>query len=202
MSSGEVYGQGDLTLDEFEEPYAGYVDISSSRSCYPLSKRATENLCVSYTKQYGLETVIVRPCHTYGPCITSTDNRANVQFIRNVLNGEDIVMKSAGKQMRSYNYIADCASAILTVLMNGSSEEIYNIANPNVKITILELAKIIAEATGRKVVFAEPDAFDLKNRTPIAKQVLSSKKIEKLGWTGAYTVEKGISHTLNILQGK
>ena len=33
-----------------------------------------------------METVVVRPCHTYGPSITPTDNRANVQFIsRNVL---------------------------------------------------------------------------------------------------------------------
>lgn len=38
---------------------AGYVNALSPRSCYPLSKRTTENLCVSYWKQYGGETVIV-----------------------------------------------------------------------------------------------------------------------------------------------
>ncbi|WP_156331259.1 NAD-dependent epimerase/dehydratase family protein [Blautia wexlerae] len=30
VSSGEVYGQGDLSLEEFEETYAGYVDIVST----------------------------------------------------------------------------------------------------------------------------------------------------------------------------
>lgn len=51
VSSGEVYGQGDISLDAFEEEYVGYVDILSLRSCYPLSKRTTENLCGSYWKQ-------------------------------------------------------------------------------------------------------------------------------------------------------
>lgn len=144
----------------------------------------------------------LRPCHTYGPGITSTDSRANVQFIRNVLNGEDIVMKSAGTQMRSYNYIGDCASAIITVLINGESGQAYNIANPDVRITIAQLAKMIAIAAKRKVVFSDPDIIDIANRTPIVKQVLSTKKIEDLGWKGAFTAESGIRHTLDILQGK
>lgn len=202
ISSGEVYGQGDLSLDDFDETYSGYLDSSSPRSCYPASKRTTETLCASYSVQYGLETVTVRPCHTYGPGITFADSRANAQFIRNVLNGEDIVMKSAGTQMRSYCYIADCASGIFTVLLNGQSGQAYNCANPDARITIVGLAEVIAKTAGRKVVFADPDAMDLAIRTPIAKQVLSSKKIEELGWKGQFSVEKGIAHTLAILKGE
>lgn len=202
ISSGEVYGQGHMSLDSFEENYSGYIDSTSPRSCYPASKRTAETLCASYSRQYGLETVIVRPCHTYGPGITASDSRANAQFIRNVLNGEDIVMKSAGTQMRSYCYIADCASIILTVLINGQSGEAYNSANDNSRITIAGLAKVIAKATGRKVIFADPSAVDIANRTPIAKQVLSSKKVEELGWHGKYDIEDGIFNTLAILEGK
>lgn len=202
VSSGEVYGQGDLTLDEFEESYAGFIDTTSPRSCYPASKRAAENLCASYSKQYGLDTVVVRPCHTYGPCITPTDSRANAQFIRNALNGEDIILKSAGTQLRSYNYIGDCASAIITILIKGETGQAYNTANADVRITIVQLAEIIANITNRKVIFADPDAVDMANRTPIIKQVLSSKKLEMLGWKGAFSAEIGISHTLAIIQGK
>lgn len=200
VSSGEVYGQNDSDLDEFSEIYVGYLDTQASRSCYPMAKRATENICASYSKQYGLETVVVRPCHTYGPYITPSDNRANAQFIRSVLNNEDIVMKSAGTQLRSYNYVADCASALLSVLLWGKSGEAYNTANPGARCTIAELARIIANCAEKKVIFADPDAADLTNRTPIVKQVLSSKKIEALGWQGAYSIEEGIWHTLAILQ--
>lgn len=67
-------------------PYQDHIGVRPYEVCYPTSKRAAENLCASYSKQYGMETVVVRPCHTYGPSITPTDNRANVQFIsRNVL---------------------------------------------------------------------------------------------------------------------
>lgn len=202
VSSGEVYGRGDLNLKEYEESYAGYLDTTASRSCYPLSKRATENLCASYYSQYGLETVIVRPCHTYGPCMTRFDNRANVQFIHNAMKGNDIVLKSAGMQMRSYNYVADCVSALFTVLINGSAGEAYNLSNPKVRITIAQLAHVIADVAGKKVIFENPDEIDLANRTPIDKQVLSSKKIEALGWSGAYSIEKGVKHLYDILSGK
>lgn len=202
VSSGEIYGQGDPGLIFFDEEYSGYVDPTSPRSCYPVSKRAAETLCVSYSKQHGVETVIVRPCHTYGPGMTDTDSRAHAQFIRNVLKGEDIVLKSSGSQMRSYCYIADCATAVLTVLLHGNSGEAYNSANPDSQITIAGLAQIIARNAGRKVVFTNPDTGDMANRTPIMKQVLSSDKIEGLGWKGRYTVEKGIAHTLAILHGK
>ncbi|MBR3165607.1 MAG: NAD-dependent epimerase/dehydratase family protein, partial [Lachnospiraceae bacterium] len=60
ISTGEVYGQGDLSLESFEETYGGYVDPTSPRSSYPNSKRAAETLCASFTAQYGMETVIVR----------------------------------------------------------------------------------------------------------------------------------------------
>lgn len=200
VSSGEVYGQGDLSLDEFTEDYGGYVDPVSPRSCYPNSKRAAETLCASYTKQYGLQTVIVRPCHTYGPGITETDNRANVQFVKNALQDEDIVMKSAGAQMRSYCYIADCASAVITVLTRGKTGEAYNTANPDARITIAGFAGEIAAAVGRKVVFENPTEAETAQRTPIAKQVLSSKKLEALGWKGRYSVSDGVRSMITILK--
>ena len=200
VSSGEVYGQGDLSLDSFREDYAGYLDPLSPRSCYPMGKRAAENLCAAYTAQYGLETVVVRPCHTYGPGITPSDSRANAQFVRNVLRGEDIILKSSGSQLRSYNYIADCASALLTVLLRGRTGEAYNLANPAARVTIAELAGLIAGAAGRRVVFAVPNAEDLANRSPIARQVLGTDKLEALGWQGAFIPEEGVRHMLGILR--
>lgn len=199
VSSGEVYGQGDLSLDSFEESYGGYVDPTQPRSCYPNSKRTAETLCASYTKQFGLDTVMVRPCHTYGPNATAVDNRANVQFINNAVAGEDIVMKSAGTQMRSYAYIADSASAILTVLVRGQSCEAYNIANPQARSTIAEYAKAAAAKAGVQVIFEDPDAVALAQQSPIAKQVLNTDKLLGLGWQGRYTVEEGISHTIDII---
>lgn len=201
VSSGEVYGQGDISIDAFDETYSGYLDVLSPRSCYPLSKRMVENLCASYWKQYGIETVIARPCHTYGPFMTSSDNRAHTQFFHNALSGEDIVMKSAGTQMRSYNYVADCVAGLLTVLVNGKAGEAYNLANPKARVTIAELAEKIATAEDCKVVFENPTEADVANRSPIPKQVLATEKLESLGWQPAFGSDVGIRHTLDILKG-
>ena len=103
VSSGEVYGEGDGRV--FTEDYSGYVDCTKPRSCYPSSKRAAETLCASYVAEYGADVVIARPCHTYGPHFTEQDNRVYAQFIRNVLRGENIVMKSTGEQFRSWCYV-------------------------------------------------------------------------------------------------
>ena len=117
VSSGEVYGEGDGSV--FSEKSSGYIDILSPRACYPSSKRAAETLCASYCQEYGAQIVIARPCHTYGPYFTESDNRVYAQFIRNILNDEDIVMKSRGEQFRSWLYVVDCAVAMLLLLTKG-----------------------------------------------------------------------------------
>ena len=200
VSSGEVYGQGDLSLESFDETYGGYVDPTSPRSSYPNSKRASETLCASYTAQYGMDTVIIRPSHTYGPCITPGDNRANAQFLRSGSSGHDIIMKSSGTQIRSYTYASDCASATLTVLLSGKTGNAYNCAVPEAKCSIAEFAAAAAQASGTKVIFETPGETDLADRTPILKQVLSSEKTESLGWKGRFDIKTGVGHTLRILR--
>lgn len=199
VSTGEVYGQCDENTDEFREDYSGYVDPLQARSCYPTGKRAAETLCVTYTEQYGLDTVIARPCHCYGPNVTATDNRATVQFIDKAIRGEDIVIKSTGKQLRSYCYIADCCAAILTILLLGKSGEAYNVANSDARVTVGEFAAIVASQSGRALIYAHPEKVTDTTRQPLIRQVLSAEKVERLGWKGRYSVEEGVARTLKIL---
>lgn len=201
VSSGEVYGKAPETVTVFKEDYSGYVDPTLPRSCYPSSKRAAETLCAAYRSQYGVDTVIVRPCHTYGPNATGSDNRANVQFVNNALAGKDIVMNSPGLQLRSYCYIADCASAILSVMLKGEGGEAYNIANPDATVTIAGFAEEVAAYTGKKVIFSVPDDAAKAQQTFIPHAVLDSSKLCSLGWTGQYSVKKGVSHTIDVLRG-
>ncbi len=196
VSSGEVYGKCDEKLEKFTENITGLVDILNVRSCYPLSKRSAENLCVSYSKQYGLETVIVRPCHTYGPNNTYCDNRANVQFINDAVDGRDIVMKSKGLQLRSYAYIADVCSGLLTVLINGRCGEAYNLSNNSSILTISEFASIVAEKSCVELRYEMND----NQPSPFDRAVLDCAKLEELGWKGKYDINKGIEHTLEIVR--
>ena len=89
ISSSEIYGEKDGTLPYSENSY-GFVDILNPRACYPSSKRAAETLCAAYKKEYGVDVVIIRPGHVYGPTMTDTDNRASSQFPRDVKAGKNI----------------------------------------------------------------------------------------------------------------
>lgn len=194
VSSGEVYGEGDGRV--FTEDYSGYVDCTKPRSCYPSSKRAAETLCVSYAAEYGADVVIARPCHTYGPHFTEQDNRVYAQFIRNVLRGEDIVMKSTGEQFRSWCYVVDCVSALLHILLKGENCQAYNIADVDSNISIRELAETIAKIGGRKVVIDVPDADEKRGFNPVTKSVFSTEKLEQLGWKVKTRIHIGINNSI------
>lgn len=194
VSSGEVYGEGDGRA--FTEDYSGYVDCTKSRSCYPSSKRAAETLCVSYAAEYGADVVIARPCHVYGLYFTEQDNRVYAQFIRNVLHGENIIMKSTGEQFRSWCYVVDCVSALLHILLKGESGEAYNIADASSNISIRELAETIASIGGRNVVIDVPDAEEKKGYNVVTKSVFDTGKIAKLGWMPRTTIKEGIKHII------
>ena len=199
VSSGEVYGEGDGRV--FTEDYSGYVDCAKPRSCYPSSKRAAETLCVSYAAEYGADVVIARPCHTYGPHFTEQDNRVYAQFIRNVLRGEDIVMKSTGEQFRSWCYVVDCVSALLHILLKGESGEAYNIADADSNISIRELAETIAAIGERKVVIDLPDADEKRGFNPVTKSVFSADKLKLIGWKPQNHIPEGLEHTIHEIEG-
>lgn len=181
VSTGEVYGEGDGRV--FTEEYSGYVNPISPRSCYPSSKRAAETLCISYGVEYGIDTVIARPCHIYGPHFTASDNRVYAQFIRNVLASQDIVMKSTGEQFRSWCYVVDCASAILHILLKGENGQAYNIADETSNITIKQLAEMIAEIGGGKVVMDIPSDLEKAGFNVVTKSIFSTEKLKSIGWS-------------------
>ena len=58
----------------------GVIDPLDARSCYPMSKRASETLCSCFAKQYSIKSVIVRPSHVYGPTARAGDSRAITEF--------------------------------------------------------------------------------------------------------------------------
>lgn len=194
ISSGESYGEG--CPGKWTESDSGYVNPMSARACYPSSKRAAETLCAAYSAQYGVEAMVARLCHTYGPCFTTADNRVYAQFIRNVLSGEDIVLKSKGEQYRSWLYVVDCAAALLYIMVNGKSGEAYNVANAESNITIKRLAEIVAEYAGKKVVYDLPSDIELAGSTPITKAVFDTTKIESLGWKPLFNIKEGIANTI------
>jgi nucleoside-diphosphate-sugar epimerase len=198
-SSVEVYGENRGDIEKFDESYCGYIDCNTLRAGYPEGKRAGEALCQAFIKQEGVDIVIPRLSRIYGPTMLMSDSKAIAQFIKKGVAKEDIVLKSEGTQFYSYNYVADAVSAFLTVLLKGECGEAYNIADDNSNIALKDIAKIISEFIGKKVVFEYPDETESAGYSKATKAILDSTKLQSLGWKSKYDIESGLRRTVDIL---
>ena len=198
-SSVEIYGENRGDTDYFDENYCGYIDCNTLRAGYPESKRASEALCQAYKKANKLNIVIARLARTYGPTMLLSDSKAVSQFIKNGIAKEDIVLKSAGTQLYSYNYVADSVSGLLTILLRGENGEAYNIADQASDISLKDLAGIIAEIAGTNLVFDLPDKVEMAGYSKATKAIMISNKLKALGWEAHWDIKAGIIETMSSL---
>jgi len=199
ISSSEVYGKKDGSKPYRENEY-GFVDLLNPRSSYSVGKRAAETLCMAYAEEYGVEAVIVRPGHIYGPTATEKDTRVSSAWAFDAARGKDIVMKSDGSQIRSYCYCLDCASAILKVLLIGNNLHAYNISNPDSIITIRDMAEILTKVAGVTLKAELPSESEKKGYNPMDNSSLESFSLTDIGWRGCFDAKIGFEHTVKILK--
>ena len=199
ISSSEVYGEKE-DKEPYKEGQYGYIGLLKSRNSYSIGKRAAETLCASYSDEYGVDSVIVRPGHIYGPTASPNDNRVSSVWAYSVARGEDIVMKSDGRQIRSYCYSPDCASAILKVILLGKSCNAYNVSNPNSVISIKDMAEILVRIAGVQLKTELPNEDERKGFNPMRNSSLDSTSLLNLGWRGCFDAETGFDHTVKILK--
>ena len=197
LSTGEIYGENP-TLPEFSESDFGKIDSMNPRACYPESKRAAETLCASYAAQYDVDALCARLCYVYGPAITPKNSRADAQFLRKALAGEDIILKSPGAQVRSYCYAADATAALITLMLKGKPAQAYNVANPDCAVSIREYAETLAALAGVKLGFDLPPEAERAGYSTVSRAVLNAQKLMVLGWHAEYDLCTGLEHTLKI----
>ncbi len=200
LSSVEIYGENKGDTDTFAEDYLGYIDCNTLRAGYPESKRTGEALCQAYIKQKGIDVVIPRLSRCYGPTMLNSDTKALSQFIKKGVNGEDIVLKSEGTQLYSYAYVADAVSGILKLMFDGECGSAYNVVSDDSDIMLKDLAKIIADYVGKKVIFELPSETERAGYSKATKATLASDKIKKTGWKSYYDISEGLHHTIDVLR--
>lgn len=201
ISSSEIYGKSVIDKEFLEESDYGTLNLLEVRSSYPSSKRASETLCLAYQQEYNVNVSIVRPAHIYGPTMTKDDTRALSDFLRNVLNDQDILMKSDGSSIRSYCYVGDAVVGILKVLEKGQNGEAYNISNPQNTISIKDLASKVAKYGNKKLMIELPKDYVSKKIDVNNKEIkISNQKLENLQWKCSTFIDEGIEKSIKILK--
>lgn len=197
FSSGEVYGILDSNKIPTKEGDYGFVDPTNVRSCYGESKRMGETMCVSYFYQYNVPVKIIRPFHTYGPGMLLNDGRVFADFVSDIVNEKNIIMKSEGNAIRPFCYISDAIIGFFYVLLNGDNGEAYNVGNPHEEISIKKLADtLVSLFPEKKLKVIEVKRSDNYLKSPINRNCPDITKIQKLGWKPKIGIKQGFKKTI------
>ncbi|MDD2762739.1 MAG: NAD-dependent epimerase/dehydratase family protein [Opitutaceae bacterium] len=195
-SSGSVYGRQPAELEKMSEDFPGSSDPAHLSAAYAISgqaKRAAEELCATFWKQRGVETIVARCFAFAGPHLPLDGKFAFGNFLADALAGRDIVITGDGTPVRSYLYAADLAIWLWTLLARGAPGRVYNVGSEHA-VSIRELAETVARlvAPGRRVKILQAPA----SSAPIERYVPSTRRArEELGLREFVGLEEAILRT-------
>lgn len=199
LSSMEAYGN---VKDErvLKEDDLGSIDLSNLRNCYPESKRVCELLTTAYAKEYQIPAMSIRLAQTFGPGVSVDDKRVFAMMARCAMKGEDIVLLTKGSSRHPYLYTAECAEALLCVLLNGAAGETYNASNPQTYCSIYEMGEMVAkEFGGGKTTVRIAESDQSKYPAPGFLN-LSNEKIAALGFQPTVSLREMYARMIEVME--
>ncbi len=193
ISTDEVYGTlGETGLFTETSPY-------QPNSPYAASKASSDHFVRAYAETYKLPVIISNCSNNYGP------NQFPEKFIpvciQAIVNNKDIPIYGDGNYTRDWLYVEDHATAIKTILEEGTPGETYNIGGLNewknidlVKVLIRETDKALGRPEGASL----PLITFVKDRPGHDKRyaIDNTKIMRELQWKPEHTFEEGIVKTI------
>lgn len=191
LSSIDVYGTS--RKERTAENDIGLLDPLDVRNVYAVAKRATENLCVCYGNEGGI-CKVVRPGQIMGCGIELDDGRLHIDFVSQLLKGDQIVLKGDGTPVRTFIYMTDAVIGMLTVMTRGKNCEAYNVCTESGEVCVSGFARIMAEQikgrTIEVVVNKQNVNNDLEVTHAVSRVCASSEKLRGLGWKSEISLEE------------
>ncbi len=194
-SSACVYAQSKQTNAEVDPLREEDAFPAEPEPGYGWEKLYTEQLCLYFAQDYGLDTRVVRFHNVYGPLGTYDGGRekAPAAVCRKVALAEDdgtIQIWGDGEQTRSFMYIQDCVEGLLRIMTSGFDKPL-NLGTDRL-ITINGLVDLVAEIAGKKLTrqhdLTKPQGVRGRNSdNSLLRQVL--------GWEPSISLEKDLAVT-------
>lgn len=180
-------------LEETNEPYA-------------IAKIAGIKLCESYNRQYDVDYRCVMPTNLYGPGDNFHPLNSHVipalirRFHEAKISGAaSTTLWGSGRVRREFLHVDDLAAACV-LAMNVPKDRYYSVASPRcahlnagsgIDCTVRELAELIARVVG----FEGRIEHDLSKPDGTPAKLMSSAKLQALGWQPRIGLEAGLAST-------
>ncbi|MGA2265619.1 MAG: GDP-L-fucose synthase [Phycisphaerae bacterium] len=165
---------------------------------YAYAKRNMLVHLMAMHDQYQLPYTCLIPANIYGPYDNFHPKYSHVvpgllvRFLKAVEEGQqEVKVWGTGRAERDFLYIQDCVEALLCVVNHPDSLGVYNISSGR-RYTIRQLAEIIARETN----FPGRWGFDTSYPDGQSTRVMSTQRLDELGWHARFTLEQGIRETV------
>jgi UDP-glucose 4-epimerase len=192
-STRQIYGrvpEDQLPVDERQPPSP--VDVNG------INKLAGERYHVLYNNVYGIHTSVLRLTNTYGPRMLIKNNRQTAigWLIRQVLDGEEIIIFGDGSQLRDFTYVDDVVDAFLMAGANDAANgQVFNVGAIEA-ISLRELAELLIEVAGSGSHRLAPFPPERKV-IDIGSIYVDDRKIRRvLKWKPRVDLREGLSRTI------
>ncbi|MCS3801736.1 NAD-dependent epimerase/dehydratase family protein [Niastella sp. OAS944] len=194
-SSGAVYGKQPSDISHLEETFNGAPQTHDAGATYAEGKRMAELLSSLYHKQYNLDVKIARCFAFVGPYLPLDGSFAIGNFIKNVIEQNDILIKGDGTPVRSYLYAADLCIWLWTILLKGKIACPYNVGSDDAH-SLRDIAALVAEHGNNSVHVQHGNTASLTGTNRYVPSIEKAKN--ELGLEVGITLEKAIQQTVEF----
>ena len=186
-----------LCPQPIKEEYLLTGPLEPTNEWYAIAKIAGIKMCQAYRKQYGFDAISAMPTNLYGPGDNFHPENSHVlpalirRFHEAKLAGApEVTIWGTGTPRREFLYVDDLADALLFLMQNYSEAEHINVGCGE-DITIMELARLVAEVVGYTgEITTDPGKPD---GTP--QKLLNVGKLIKIGWRAKIHLKNGLMET-------
>ncbi len=187
VSTDEVYGSLPLSS---KKKFTEHSPLSPN-SPYASSKAAADLVVQSYFATYGMPVVTTRCSNNYGPY--QHPEKLIPYSITRLSEGKPITVYGDGKNVRDWIHVEDHSSALLLLLTNGVSGEVYNIG-ANEEVDNLSLATRLTALFGKG---KEAITFVKDRPGHDRRYAIDASKIKKeLGWSPKHSLKNSFKETV------
>ena len=171
--------------------------LEPTNRAYALAKIAGVLLCEAYREERGADLITAMPTNLYGPGDNFDLHSSHVlpALMRKMheaarSDAGHVVVWGSGEPRREFLHVDDLADACMYILRHYSAPEPINLGTGQ-DITILELARLLAEITG----FRGEIRFDRSKPDGTPRKLLDTSRLDALGWHPSRTLRQGIEET-------
>lgn len=189
-SSWFVYGDTELPARE-----TSYCD---PKGFYSITKRAAEQLLISYCETYNLKYRILRFANVLGPGDKKVSKKKNAltYLINRIKNNEEINLYDNGNFYRDYMHVSDLCYATRTVMQRGGVNEIFNIGNGK-PILFKEIIEYAVQKSGSSSKINYVEQPDFHKQVQVKSMYMDNSKIRSLGYSPIFIINTIVNQLLN-----